>query len=69
MYVHHCNHCLQEAGLSLGWDTRKIIQLDSALAKMQTELFIAEISHNVHPGLMIYLFPRLYIPLHGNPLT
>ena len=33
-------------------------------AKMQTELFIAEISYNVHSRLTIYL-PKLYIPTHG----
>ena len=37
----------------------------TALAKMQTELFIAEISHNVHSGLTIHLLPILYIPTHG----
>ena len=58
-YGHHCNSRIQEAGLSFGWETRKTLQLNTVLAKMQTELFIAEISYNVHLRLMIYLLPRL----------
>ena len=52
-------------GWPLSWQRNKTIQLDITVAKMQTELFVAEISHNVHSGLTIYLLLRLYIPTYG----
>ena len=62
-YGQYRNSRIQEAVLSFGWETRKTLQLNTVLAKMQTELFLAEISY-VHSGLTIYL-PKLYIPTHG----
>ena len=61
-YHHNC--CVKEAGLCLGKETVKTIQLNVALAKMQTELPVAEISRNVHSGLN-NLHPRHYILTHG----
>ena len=60
-YNGHCCNCrVQEASLSPSRETRKTIQFDTALVKVQTELFFVEISHNVHSGLTICLLSRLY---------